>query len=372
MANNKNQGNELVELIAVSGEFPADAVHRLGGGGKYKLNLITKLKKSGVIKTHYRDKLRGFRLTAKTKQTLLTDKPERFRFYLTGNSDTNLIQSDIARRLRLHRIANALVTMYNADVKIFRDEKPEAFNSQNIHGIKIDEPCFYSSREFKEIDSEMAKAKNARAVGILLTRTDIFIVYNTENYAMKWDGNAESAVKAIIIHYLCYSRMQKQYSATQPIIGLLFGNNMEMLYQVMSGGEKQKRSYFLFDGTFDRFIFLTNDRYGEVLLKLLCDNKLRTEFDDYLRQELELNPANKNSSIENDSIGENGTSVLFSYLIDMPRLARFCLGLKAHKRRGTVVCFDFQEEILVKYCGELVDFETVDFTAFEQVFFPQD
>jgi len=40
-----------------------------------------------------------------------------------------------------------------------------------------------------------------------------------------------------------------------------------------------------------------------------------------------------------------------------------------HNRRGGIVCFDFQEEILAKCCGERVYFDTIDFEKFKERFF---
>ena len=362
------QGEQLTELVGLCGEFPADAVYRLGGGREYKQDLITRLKKTGVIKVHYRDKLRGYRLTPRSKRLFLTTNPDRFEFYLTGNCDTSVVQSDVTRRLRLHRIANVIVTMYNADIKIFRDEKPDVFNPDNDDDIEITEPAFYSSREFKELNHDMVKVQNARAVGILLSCKDIFIVYNTENAMMKWDYNAEVKVKSIIWQYLCHTRMPNQYFYL-PVTGLLFGNSMEMMYQVMTNKDKRGKNYFLFDGTFDRFIFLTNDRHGEVLLKLLCDREKRYKLDSILRQKLK--PHNPSSLTENDAIDENGNPVLFAYLPDMPRLARFVGGLKLRNGTGTIICFDFQQEVLSKYCGELVDVRVIDFEEFMAMFYPK-
>ena len=367
MTDKNTQADELVGLIAMSGEFPTDAVYRLGGSGQYKEKLITHLKKSGVIKTHYKDKLRGYRLTTKTKQTLLTDNPDRFRFYFTGDVDTNIIQSSITRRLRLHRIANVIVTMHNADIKLLRDDKPDVFNSENSDFIEMTYPSFYSSREFKELNHEMVKVKNARAVGILLTDKEIYIVYNTENYSMKWDYKSEMSVKAIIRQYLCQSRMPNQYPSLQ-VKGLLFGNGMEMLYQTFTGGDNPKRNRFFIDGPFDRFIYLTNDKYGEILLKLLCDNSKKGELDCILMEN--LHPPNRMLLVENDAIDDCGNPVLFAYLIDMPRLTRFNTSLSLQKQSGIIICFDFQKKILSEYCGERVTFDTIDFTKFKETFYP--
>ena len=64
---------------------------------------MTSLKKSGLLRTYYRDRLRGYRLGAKAKAALLDGWPERFSPYLTGDTDTNRLKSEVNRRLRLHR-----------------------------------------------------------------------------------------------------------------------------------------------------------------------------------------------------------------------------------------------------------------------------
>ena len=43
---------------------------------------MTSLKKSGLLRTYYRDRLRGYRLGAKAKAALLDGWPERFSSYL--------------------------------------------------------------------------------------------------------------------------------------------------------------------------------------------------------------------------------------------------------------------------------------------------
>ena len=72
---------------------------------------MTSLKKSGLLRTYYRDRLRGYRLGAKAKAALLDGWPERFSPYLTGDTDTNRLKSEVNRRLRLHRLAETYITM---------------------------------------------------------------------------------------------------------------------------------------------------------------------------------------------------------------------------------------------------------------------
>ena len=117
-------GYKILSLIALSGECSPDIPSYLGISESYGEKLITKLKDDNYIKTHYKDRLRGYRLTNRGKKLLLEINPDRFQFYLSGNTDTNRPRSDIPRRLRLHQTAIVYSMMLNAGVKVYRDEKP--------------------------------------------------------------------------------------------------------------------------------------------------------------------------------------------------------------------------------------------------------
>ena len=65
-----------------------------------------------------------------------------------------------------------------------------------------------------------------------------------------------------------------------------------------------------------------------------------------------------------------GTPVLFGYSCDLPRITRFNTSLNLMERPGTLICFDFQADVLRRYCGGRVRFQTIDFTKFEGRLFP--
>ena len=67
----QTKSHMLLDLIAISGELPADRLFRLSGGDSYKMSVITTLKQHGFLKTYYRDSLRGYRLTKHAKHLLL-------------------------------------------------------------------------------------------------------------------------------------------------------------------------------------------------------------------------------------------------------------------------------------------------------------
>ena len=98
---------------------------------------------------------------------LLAQNPERFRDFLTGNTETNQVRSEVTRRLRLYQKAETYLTLLSAGIPFFADQKPDIFREGREAGILTmgNLPLFYSSREFKHIGSEATKIRNSRSMG---------------------------------------------------------------------------------------------------------------------------------------------------------------------------------------------------------------
>ena len=365
------QSYTILSLIAVSGEFPTKQINRLSGGHEYKVKLIKSLKRKEWIYTYYSDKLRGYRLTSTTKDMLLNDHKNRFTAYLTGNTETNQPKYEITRRLRLHSISETIVTMHNADVSVYRDEKPDVFYPYNNNGailpFSITHPAFFNSREIKEIGLESVKIQGGRAVGVLLTEYEVFVVYNTGGSLLKWEYKSEMRTKAVMKTIICRDRLPHQYRP-ENVRGMMLGNDMEQMYQLLTSTGGVKRNYFILDGNYDSFIYLTNDRNGETLLRLLCDTEKTTALNRILSEN--LHGRDPGLLIENDAIDENGEPVIFAYNCDMPRITRFNSALNLHGKNGTVICFDYQADALRRFCCGNARFQTIDQKKLERKFFP--
>ena len=93
--------------------------------------------------------------------------------------------------------------MYNAGVNIYTDEKTDIFSPVYKQSKNIQTPAFYNSREIKACGSSFVKIYGARSVGVLLTKRNIFIVYNTGNTNMKWSYKSEMRTKALIKTMIC-------------------------------------------------------------------------------------------------------------------------------------------------------------------------
>ena len=151
-------------MVGLCGEFPSGQLNRLIESDSYAEKVVTDLKQSKLIRTHYKDGLRGYRLTKRAKELLLSQNPCRFQNYLTGNAETNLIRSELPRRLRLHQKAETYLTLSHAGIPFFPDEKPLLFSESSeaatfpVRSL----PLFYSSREIKNLVSPGSPCRPAR------------------------------------------------------------------------------------------------------------------------------------------------------------------------------------------------------------------
>ena len=211
------------------------------------------------------------------------------------------------------------------------------------------------------------QVRSSRFAGVLLAPTGIFVTYNSGAALMKWRCKSEIRVKALMWSVLCQQRLAGQYRA-EDVHGLVLGDSMELAYQMLTSTGGAKHDYFMLDGSYDHFYFLTNNHQGEVILALLCDPLKTAELNRILSQGLIA--GNTGKAIEQDAAEQDGTPVLFGYSCDLPRITRFSTSLDLMERPGTLICFDFQADVLRRYCGSRVRFQTIDFTKFEGRLFP--
>lgn len=360
-------GYRILELTAISGEFPVNHLKLIEIGECYGEKLITKLKGDGFLKTHYKDKLRGYRLTSRGKKLLLQQNLERFKFYLSGNCDTNRPRSDYTRRIRLHQTARTYCLLANAGATLFRDKKPALFSGvQPDWAAELPVPVFYQSRELKELGRETTKINNSRSIGVLLTECCIYVIFYSDG-VLKWEYKTEIRVKALLSYQMSHGTLSRWYRHDTPIHALLIGNQMETAVRLMVSTGGYRHNLFTLDTSFDYFHFLPDSRAGVTMLKLLCSPLLSRQLAGLLLSDLE--PPDSAMGLEHDAIKE-GSPVLLAYDFDMLRISRFFTGLRLRRLNGHLICFDFQLDALNLYCKDTVTISTIDLAKFERGFFP--
>jgi len=260
----KSQKQLLIEMIAVSGEYPAESIHRLVPAASYSKKLLTMLSSDKLIKIIYRGGLRGYRLTSRGKRRLLDENYDRFKDLLSGDAETNKMRSDHLRRLRLHSGAQVYTIMNNVGAHIFQDLNPNIFydeqlsisdapsqsinkSSENNTLCKSD-TYFYSSREQKCDDVKSNSIRGSRAAGTLMTPTRAYAVYNTGNTRLNWWEKTEQRYKSEVLN-----NFRQMISCNQQAIyevnGIMIGENMDVFMQYWEilgserNGKKQIRIF---------------------------------------------------------------------------------------------------------------------------------
>ena len=352
---------ELLSLMAICGEVPCTCSARLTASESYRKKVVTSLTHDKLLRIFSRHHLRGYRLGVRGKRLLLQQEPERFAFYLSGCSDTNAIKSEVSRRVRLHRIAQTYVTMLNAGAMIYRDEKPPIFSPAASGSIRIEQPCFYDSREMKEAELEMLKIRGSRMAGALFTSSRVFAVYNSMGFLPVFEPQVEQRAK-VMLEQICRTKISFNLKAS----GLLLSDSMDILRILLEHSRTRKLDHFLLNDGYEHFYFLTNDSYGEALLQLLCHPEIIAQVNAALLQEFQSPPPN--SRLECDAVDDSGSPVLFCYLPDIPRLYRVVSALDLLNITGILVCFDFQADALRPLCGDNIELQIIDFQKFKMRF----
>ena len=346
----------VLQIIAVSGEFPTAFSSQFPGGSSYIESVIGKLKKDGLLRSYTKNGLRGLRLTASAKRLLLQKYPVDLAPYLTGASETNSLKSEPERRLRLHRMAEALLILHNAQIPSLPWEKP---SMQDWHSNPSVFPVYYSSREFKTLGSLCTKIRNSRMTGVLFTEQAIFPIYNMASTFPRWAYNAEIRLKAVLQTDFCRN-------AQFAISGIVFGSSPMQIPAILND---MAQNHFLLDGSYPHFYFLTLDHFGEIGAIKLCQPDMQEQLNEILSEN--LLPPSPAMPIEHDALEQDGSPVLFSYLCDLPRLHRFRCALTLHNQTGSILCFDYQTEALRGVFGAQVNITSIDFAAYERMMLHQ-
>lgn len=344
------RNQDILELIAVCIDYPCRLMNRFECSSRSAYRCIDKLIDKGYIKKYKKDGICSLRLTRKGQAYVLSTNPKRFEPCIEKK---RYCQSDITKRFRLHKIVSTYTSMKNSGIKIFADEKPDLFSSNEEGDITIENPTFYSALEIKDLGIECVKIKFSRAVGVLLTPNDCgFIVYNTDDSLMKWSSMAEQKLYGVLTGILINKSIQ-----VDDFAALMIGNDMDTAkIQLLSNGGV-KKSFFRLDNTFNEFYYVPGNKDGDFLLKILSDCNTRENIKELVMQSFRINT--NTLPFASDGVDTQERPALLAYEFDMEKIRRFKNGLEMFEERGIVICFDFQRRVLEEYFGELARIVTL-------------
>ena len=148
----------------------------------------------------------------------------------------------------------------------------------------------------------------------------------------------------------------------------MIGNELETLAKYLDVKDKQQTGFHFLSRTYQPFYYITNDIYGEVQLKILCDRGRMASLQGTLLNK--LNPPDTKYHIVHDAMAQDGIPVLFCCLLNIPRLISFKDGVTLHNQSAQVIAFDFQAKMLKAYLGNSVQIRALNFEKIVKWLFP--
>lgn len=204
-------------------------------------------------------------------------------------------------------------------------------------------------------------------MGILMTGSTVFVLYNTGDALMKWEYKTEVRLNALLQHHL----YRKPYPARPCIHAVMMGTGMDMALRLLTSTGGYKKSLFLLDTSYEHFHYVPNNPEGEILLQILASPQIRSQLNRLLLSDLLPKKEDfPNFPIEHDALDQNGSPILLAYDFDLQRIKRFYIGLCAYDKTGNLICFDFQIPCLKDYFSDRVQFSSVDLYKVQRRFLP--
>ncbi len=344
---------KIVSLIGLAGEVQTEDLYRLKHGKEYIRKTICRLNSDDYIKVCKYDGIKCLRLTTKCKNYLKQNYPERFSDCFIGASSTNKIRNDIHRRTRYHRLGKILVLLYLADVKIFADEKSLAKNTlgftradgADFADYSADKKTaeFYTSAELKA-EGLFMNARTSRALGIIYSHPDVYIIYNIADGIFKWENKTEESFFYRAKQTFLWEMLKNHYQSPKLIFA---GNNMNTVKYILEAKNTGIKKIFGGKSNYDEIFFMDTSTDGEKQLKYLINGIYREDINRRI---------NENFSADGRysryySKTPDGTIVVNCTACNIPAMEYVKEISLKNGETAYVIYFQFQETCLEVYFG---------------------
>lgn len=367
-----NYVHQLLKLVCVSGEIPAQSLSILGNERVLK-RLVHKLEVTGDIRWHEggpsmnikvfvvrgtRDK-RTVRLHKKAIPLLAPLHPRAVAYYLEVTFGHNL-PGDMFHMWRNHRVAEVMAMGMMAGVDVNQYGLPR-LQKEKISCVVPKEASLYAARNFKKSEDYTGNKTNfTRIIGALFTQSQVYAIYNTQNSVMKWSGMGEYKAKQNLIEL---ARMNAGINDVDSAI--MFGRNITAAFDTVIQSDTTKKMEMRFDRSFIHIHFLPLAVDGIQLLRILALPNWREKL---LGTLFTQNQRVKGYGfMEYDA--QIGDRFVLSFLdSDIARLIRFRQGIAIQplERAFEVVCYPWQFAFLKAYLPKRVTLKLLDVTQLEK------
>ena len=357
-----SQARRLIELLAVTGEFPVSSLYLFGSQRSMRelVNRLSEIQQYRNPKTDETLTCRLLTLTGrgrmKAVRLLKSGLPilDWFggREYYEATWREHNLPSDASHREPRFRFAEAALLLIRSGVEVRPWQMPPIQTS--LGGPRMpSRGCLYSSRDLKSIWSEeLRKTQYVRLTGAVLSEYHGMAVYNTRNAVMKWNGDGELKARVSLEPLIRLNSRAREANAA-----ILFGKSEEVAVRTIEDFRKSRRYDLRFNAVY-RYIFfvpLSKDGIDQLRLLMLPDREERLLSALFDPGERSYN----RGSFEYDA--HVGGEYVFQFFDgDIARLEHFRYGISGRNDPCVVLCFPFQAGLVKRVVGEKARIETYD------------
>ena len=345
-----NKKERILTITALSGEFPYSCFGRLNVDIYYARRLRTMLHKDGFTRTQWKDGLKGLVLTNKGLFDIKEQNPTRYKYIDTRN------RPEESRRYRRHLFAMTYCSLINADIEFLPDKKPFVFSrsrqSQSYdaprplikNSLLTDEPVFYSSVEIKyELEDYVQQIRNSAMMGLILTRTDCYLLYNIHNNRYPL-GFATENKAGILTQNGEFINVKPDRSSH----AIMLVDGFETATEMIIGNRKKKirPSSVILNQAFRHIYIVPETPDGDMQLFVMCHKDYSDSVDEAFKENF------KDGTVDfatiNDGFDDEGHPVLNACSCEITRLFKFKQGLLVNNLTGRILCYDFQMDFIAQ------------------------
>lgn len=357
------KNDRLLELLWFVGyciEFPTQLAVRIGGGAEWSRRVMYRAIREGYVrlyrKKHKRHVIRSMSLTQKGFEYVAQRDPEAVSMiYSRVNSSERIYPGWIDKILRLHAIAIGTVMSNAAGAVLLISQKPSLMSpAKRATNAVVPDPnkiYYYAAHELRvaiEEYSPESVSKSSRTIGIIVKGRCCFFLYFTGSTRMYWMKNSEENYAAAVKSLL----LARGFGITS-IHQIVIGSTMSVAQRLCHGAKPFGNKYFVVSTFFAQCLFLTNNKEGDTLLKLILHDELAMEINCAA-----LSPFHppRIPTREYDAIETSlDRPVLLNYQCDLLMLSDIHPMPEGFRGSPIMLCFDYQTQVIQRIVGPAIE-----------------
>ena len=307
-------------------------------------------------KKHKRHVIRSMSLTQKGFEYVAQRDPEAVSMiYSRVNSSERIYPGWIDKILRLHAIAIGTVMSNAAGAMLLISQKPSLMSpAKRATNAVVPDPnkiYYYAAHELRvaiEEYSPESVSKSSRTIGIIVKGRCCFFLYFTGSTRMYWMKNSEENYAAAVKSLL----LARGFGITS-IHQIVIGSTMSVAQRLCHGAKPFGNKFFVVSTFFAQCLFLTNNKEGDALLKLILHDELAMEIN---RAALSPFRPPQIPTREYDAIETSlDRPVLLNYQCDLLMLSDIHPMPEGFRGSPIMLCFDYQTQVIQKIVGPAIE-----------------